>query len=53
MAKTKGDDLTVTPIPSLPALVGEKAELGKKEGVFKVLFYFSLSFSDFVRNKFN
>lgn len=32
VAETTGDDLTITPILSLPALMGEKAELGRKEG---------------------
>lgn len=52
------DELTTTPIPLPPytAVVGDGAgkegEVGG-EGVFKVLFYFSLSCSDFVGNKFN
>lgn len=51
------DELTVTPIPLPPYTAGVGSRVGKEgevgEGVFKVLFYFSLSCSNFVGNKFN
>lgn len=55
--ETMCDELTVTPfpLPPFPAVVpgraGKKGEVGR--GIFKVLFYFPLSCSDFVGNKFN
>lgn len=54
-AETTHDELATTPFPS-PCDTGEgRAGMGERvgEGVFKVLFYFSLSSSNFVSNKLN
>ena len=65
-AETTCDELTATPIPHPSALlaggggrgIGSKAEPGKKgvvggRCVFKIWFYFSLSYSDLIGNKLN
>ena len=64
-AETACDGLTAAPIP-IPLRrcrgggrgIGSKAEPGKKGGVggrcvFKIRFYFSLSYSDLIGNKLN
>lgn len=58
MAGAKCDELSITPIPHSPALLwGRRKSLGRREewgqGVFKGLFHFSLSSSDFVGKKYN
>ena len=65
VAETTCDELTATPIPRPPAPLGEKEvensgvklSLGRREGwgegVFKIWFYFSLSYSDLTGNKLN
>jgi len=64
VAETTCDELTTTPIPHPPALLGgrrerngSEAEPGKKGGVggrcFKIRIYFSLSYSDLIGDKLN
>jgi len=65
VADTRCDGLTTTPIPHLPAPCGGRKEtklgvrlsLGSKEGweegIFKIRFYFSLSYSDLIGDKLN
>lgn len=56
VAGTMCDEMAITPIPCLPAPLrgGGRAEKeGWREGVFRALFYFSLSCPDFVRNEFS
>ena len=59
VAETTCDELTATPIPHPPVpLWGEEVENsgrreGWGEGVFKLSFYFSLSYSDLTSNKLN
>ena len=62
-AETMCDEQTTTPIPHPPAPLrreevensGVKLSLGRNEawgeGVFKICFYFSLSYSDLIGNK--
>jgi len=63
-AETMCDELTITPIPPLPVLLGGRRERngseavpGKKGGVggrsFKIWFYFSLSYSDLIGDELN
>ena len=64
-AETMRDELTTTPIPRPPVLLGgggrelrskvksRKNGEGWGEGVFKIWVYFSLSYSDLTGNKLN
>jgi len=63
-AETTCDELTITPIPRPPALLGgrrernrSEVEPGKKRGVgercFKIWFYFSLCYSDLIGHNLN